>query len=129
MASYPKPTTPDTYTDSGKQRNYLKPMSNTLEEISIKKVCIFYSERTENLCRQPVARGQAFYCRRHAPKIQEVEAYTNNRVLKRTQKKIASLSRRHKPFYLKVRGDTYFVNSHGYIPDLNLYVNRLVERL
>ena len=30
MASYLKPTTRDTYTDSGKQRNYLKPMSNML---------------------------------------------------------------------------------------------------
>lgn len=95
----------------------------------LKKYCIQYSEKTDKHCAKPVSRGEEFYCRLHKRPIPHVQAYTNSRVLKRTEKKVASLIRRHKRFYLDVRGESYYVDSHGYMIDLRVKATSFISHL
>jgi len=98
-----------------------------------KRLCINENERTQQICSSPVARGEAFYCRRHRPSTPTVRLYNPSQkrrvILKTTDRRIKSLIRRHKPFYLDIDGDVVRVMSNGYIWEHHCSVNQYIGRM
>ncbi len=98
-----------------------------------KRFCINENQRTQQICSSPVARGEAFYCRRHRRSLPTVLLYKPSQkrrvVLKTTDKRIKSLIRRHKPFHLDIDGDVVRVMSNGYIWEHQCSVNQYIRRM